>query len=82
MASVRIKDSTHKILRELAELSNESLQAILIKAVEQYRRQKFFEEADSAYAALRSDPKAWKDELEDRALWDTTLMDDLEDDEY
>lgn len=82
MASVRIKDSTHKILRELAELSNESLQAILIKAVEQYRRQKLFEEANSAYATLRSDPKAWKEELEERVLWDATLMDDLEDDEY
>ena len=34
---------------------------------------------NAAYAALRSDPKAWKAEQAERALWDKTLADGLKD---
>jgi hypothetical protein len=34
---------------------------------------------NAAYAALRNDPAAWPDELRERALWDETLADGLED---
>lgn len=48
---------------------------ILEKAVEEYRRARFLEEANQAYAALRADPEAWQAELEERAAWDATLAD-------
>jgi len=41
-------------------------------------RDYFFRKADEAYARLREDPKAWKNELEERAEWDVTLMDGLD----
>jgi hypothetical protein len=35
-------------------------------------------ETNRAYAVLKADPKAWKEERQERALWDGTLADGLE----
>jgi hypothetical protein len=53
------------------------MQAVLERAIDYYRRQQLFDEADAAYAALRSDPEGWQEELEERKLWEATLADDL-----
>lgn len=37
------------------------------------------EKANQAYAKLKEDPQAWNEELKERAAWDATLLDDLED---
>ena len=54
------------------------MQAILDEAVEAYRRQLFLKRANAAFAALRNDPNAWKEEQMERAAWDVALNDDLE----
>ncbi len=36
------------------------------------------EETNRAYAALRADPNAWKEERRERALWEGTLADGFE----
>src|SRR5687768_2701816 len=71
--NVRISRQTHQHVRELADLKGDSLQGILEKAVEEYRRRAFLERANEAFAALRNDPAAWRDESEERAAWDATL---------
>lgn len=76
--TVRIGEEAHRVLREIAERSRESMQAVLAKAIEEYRRKSFLESANAAFAALRKDPKAWRREQEERAAWDVTLRDDLE----
>ena len=43
-----------------------------------YRRQRFLEESNRAFEALRADPKKWKSEQAEREAWDITLTDDLE----
>ena len=43
--------------------------------------QRFWDEYNAAYARLRADPEAWRAELQERALWDNTLMDGLDPDE-
>lgn len=80
--TVRLNRESWSVLRELAEKSGESMQQVLAEAIEQYRRRKFLEEANVAYAALRADPKAWEGELEERRVLEGTLMDGLEDDQY
>ena len=40
--------------------------------------ERLLEETNRAYAALRSDPDAWKEERQERTLWDETLSDGLE----
>ncbi len=37
-------------------------------------------ETNRAYAVLKADPKAWKEEHEERGHWDATLADGLESD--
>lgn len=75
--TVRVREETRKILRELAEQAGEPMLQILAKAVEVYRRQYILERANMAYEAMRSDSDAWQEEERERSAWDATLADDL-----
>lgn len=79
-STVRISEAKREVLRELATWTGESMQAVLEKAIEHYQRELFLERANAAFAALRKDPAAWKEELEEREQWDVTLADGLKDD--
>ena len=78
-ATVRINPETHEILRELAAREGKPMQAILDRAIEEYRRQRFLRESNAAYAVLRNNPKKWKEELAERKEWDATMTDGQED---
>ncbi|KKM08983.1 hypothetical protein SY88_21275 [Clostridiales bacterium PH28_bin88] len=78
--TVRISDSTLKVLRELSNNIGEPMQAILDKAIEDFRRKLFLEEANKAYLRLRNDTEKWNEELKERQEWDTALLDGLEED--
>jgi len=80
-ATIRISQTSWKSLKEVADSASESMQAILDKAIETYRRQWFLEQANKAFAALKAKPDAWREEIEERAQWDITLQDGLEGDE-
>jgi hypothetical protein len=55
------------------------MQAFLDEAIDHYQREKILDEVNAAYATLRNNPKAWKAELAERALWDKTLADGTKD---
>jgi predicted transcriptional regulator len=76
--TVRVSSRTHEELREIAQAVGESMQTVIEQAVEDLRRKLFFEETNEAYMALRSDPNAWAEIEEERALWDQTLADGLD----
>ena len=76
--TVRISAQTHQRLREVSKETGEPMQTVLDQAIEQYRRQKFWEEMNSAYTALQNDPEAAAAEKKEFALWDVTLMDGLD----
>jgi hypothetical protein len=76
--TVRISEKSREALRVLSEESGESMQAILDKAVEEYRRKCFLEAANADYAALLADPEAWAEYKRELELWDATLMDGLD----
>lgn len=50
--------------------------------MEEYRRRRFLEEVNAAYAALREDPEAWSEIEEERSAWDATLGDGLPDESW
>jgi len=54
------------------------MQAVLDEAIGRYQREKFLDEVNAAYARLRTDPKAWKEELAERQIWDRALRDGIE----
>ena len=75
--NVRISAASHELLRQLAEEEGESMHAILDKAIERYRRERFLRSANADYRALRQDPE-WTQELQERAVWDQTAGDGLD----
>ena len=80
--TVRVSDEVHQALKELAREAREPMHQVLAHALDLYRRQRFWDAVDKAYLALKSDPEAWAEELSERALWDTTLLDGLKDYPY
>lgn len=76
--TVRIKEETRTTLAQLAEESGETMQEVLAKAIESYRRQRILARTNAAYAALREDRQAYEVLLEERRAWDVTLSDGLD----
>jgi predicted transcriptional regulator len=75
---IRVEQATHKKLRALASRTGETMPQLVAAAVEEFEPKLFWEQVNQEFTALRADPKAWKQELEERAAWDTTLSDGLE----
>ena len=77
--TVRISTRAQRTLKRLSKVTGRSQTALLDEAVEELRRRRFFEEANRAYVALKADPKAWAEELEERKAWEATLGDGQDD---
>ena len=72
--TVRISNRGKEILAQLSQEAHTTMTDVLDAALESYRRQRFLEEASSAYASLTSD-SAYHREI---ASLDTTINDGLE----
>lgn len=73
--TVTLSNAAHQTLVKLAETSGEPMQAVLDKAIENYRRHIFLMQANQAFAALRQNEELWCEELAERELWDQTIAD-------
>lgn len=73
--TVPISEKSQQILHELVAQSGLPVMEVLDRALDSYRRQQFFKGLRADYAALRANPEAWREEQEERELWETTLMD-------
>lgn len=81
--SVRIPAEAHRKLRKRAEQEHKTLGEVLDEALDLYEMELMWREAEVAYARVRADPAAWKEWQDETALWDTTSMDGIpNDDEY
>ena len=76
--TVRIDEKSREILKKLAELSGESMQAVLKRAIEEHRRRVFLEGINAGYLALKKDPKALAAMEKELSDWDAALLDGLE----
>jgi predicted transcriptional regulator len=76
--TIRISRKTHQTLRQLAREAGISMTAILEAAVREYQRNKYWEEYEAGYAALKADPEKWADYQKEIEAWDVTLADGLE----
>lgn len=77
-AIVRIDMETEKILREMTEREHLSRGKIIQKALLVYCRKSFLTDCANAYASLKLDSNAWKEENAERGDWDSTVGDCLE----
>ena len=76
--TVRVSLKVRNILKELSRETGEPMASILDKAVKNYRRQRILEKTNQAYEKLKKNQEMWKEEMEERKIWDATNMDDIE----
>jgi hypothetical protein len=76
--TVRIDPASHAALAEIARAKHIPLTEALSRAVETYRREVFLDGLAGDFAALRSDDAAWAGERAERATWEITNADGLE----
>jgi hypothetical protein len=76
-SNVRLSESAHQAVRELAERDHITIQTAVERAIEQYRRQRFLETVNQSFAALRGDRAAWNNTVAERRLLDGSLRDGL-----
>jgi predicted transcriptional regulator len=77
--TIRVSERTRETLSVLAHAASQTMGAVLDQAVEAYRRNRFLEDVNAAYAVLRDDPSAWAELEAERSAWDSTLADGLPD---
>jgi hypothetical protein len=78
--TINIKEATRQIIDQLTKETSQTTEEIIERAVKDYYNKQFWKSANEGWEKLRSDPVAWQEELEERRLWEATLMDGLEDD--
>ena len=79
--TVRIRKETREVLRELEQHTGQGPQDLLARAVDQFRRSLILAETNIAYGVLRTDPDAWAESEVERAEWEGTLADGVDDTE-
>ena len=67
--NVRVTKQTHQQLGSIAKESDLSMQTMIDKAVDTYRKQAFLEGLNADFATLRSDPDKWAAEIQEREFW-------------
>ncbi len=75
---VRVNESTHSAISSLAKELGESMQTVVDKAIERYKREIFLEHLNEDFRRFRENEKDWNAELEERRLWDNTMLDGVE----
>jgi hypothetical protein len=74
---VRITEETRDLLRSIAQEEGASMQVVLSRALEAYRRKRFLAEVNAGYARLREEPSEWYTTEADRSIFDAAIGDGL-----
>lgn len=73
-STIRISESAREVVRELADRERVSMQTVIERAVEDYRRNRFLDAVNATFAELRGS-SGWAAELKERDEWETTISD-------
>jgi hypothetical protein len=75
---VNISETANQTLLTLIESSGETIQEILDRAIENYRRYLFLVQGNEAFVALRQNKALSEEEVGERQAWEQTLADGVE----
>lgn len=78
MTTAKISENSEIILGRLQRRYHKSKTAIIEQALKKYEDQIILDEINEAYARLKEDKKAWKEELEERHVLEGTIGDGLD----
>lgn len=73
--TIRVSTDTGDALQIFAQTNGTSMQQVIEKALELYRRQEVLDKINAAYAALRENPIVWNEIEAERDVWDAALAD-------
>jgi len=76
--TIRIPQSAHDTARRLASERKRTIGEVIAEALERYEEEEWWNAVDASYARLRDDPIASSEYDAELAIWDTALMDGLE----
>ena len=79
--TVRVSESTHALLRELAVRTDRPMSTVIEAALEEYRRRLFWSLADREFQELRAETAAWQEHQEELAVWEAAAGDGLDSDD-
>lgn len=77
MATTRIFDTDHTLLHELAAQTGKQHQEIIHEALEAFHRERLLDDINAAFAQLKRDDNAWREEQAERTTWDGATADDV-----
>ena len=77
--TITISKEAHQVITTIADTEGISVEGVIDKAVENYRRESLLRQTNKAFAVLRNDPSGWEDEQRERNDWNITLNDGLDD---
>jgi hypothetical protein len=77
--TVRVDRRTSETIARLAKETGIARKDVVAQAVERLRRQRILESANIGFAAMKGDVAGWREELDERESWESTLPDGLAD---
>ena len=77
--TIQVPGETHVRLRALATERHETMGDTLAWLLEREEEARFWEQFDAACEAIQVDPVALAEDRAEVALWDSTLLDGLDD---
>jgi hypothetical protein len=75
----KISGKSKKVIQEIVRCTGESQIAVIEHAVLAYHREWRMQKINEAYAKLKQNKRAWKEELKERSSLEETSNDGLED---
>jgi hypothetical protein len=81
-ALIRVDTKTRDLLAKMAEQDHTSIGEVAARAAKKLDRERFWKNVNEGYARLKADPDAWSEYQAEIHLWDSTLMDGLEENPY
>ncbi len=75
MGQTRILDGDHALLQELAASTGKQQQEIIHEALAAFHRDWMLDAINAAFAAVKRDEGAWREEQSERVAWDGTAAD-------
>lgn len=65
-------------MKSISKGEGQSMQSVIDQAIEDLRRRKLLEATNLAFSELKTDKKAWQEEVEERDVWEKTLADGVQ----
>ena len=77
--TIRVSNELKQRIDSLSATTGRRLQDVIARGIAEYEKVVFWERFNTEVEELRADRKAWAEELAERALWEGTLRDGLDD---